>query len=314
MSLSTPFHGIIPPLITPLNADYSLDIPSLEKLLSHVIDGGVHGVFILGTTGESSSLSFAVKNQLIEATCKFVAGRIPILVGITDCSFQESLNLASLAKSAGADAVVAAPPFYMNIGQEELLNYYTRLADEVRLPLILYNMPSHTKIAIEHDTVIQLAKHPNIIGLKDSSGNGVYFQAVCNSLLGQPEFTLMVGPEEMLAETVLLGGHGAVAGGANLYPSLYVKLYEAARDRDFERIQSYQRIVMELSSRLYGYGSYKSSYLRGVKASCAFLGLSKGYLALPLYGFSESEMTEFRKNFDHVKALVEAGGEALHEI
>lgn len=271
-----------------------------------MIEGGVHGVFILGTTGESSSLSFALKKQLIDATCNIIGGRIPVLVGITECSFQESLNLALLAKSSGADAVVAAPPFYMNIGQEELLNYYSRLADEVSLPLILYNMPSHTKIAIEHDTVIQLVKHPNIIGLKDSSGNGVYFQAVCNSLAERPEFTLMVGPEEMLAETVLLGGHGAVAGGANLFPSLYVKLYEAARDRDFEKIQSYQRIVMELSSRLYGFGSYRSSYLRGVKASCAFLGLSQGYLALPLYGFSESEMTEFRKNFDYVKALIQS--------
>ena len=264
----------------------------------------MHGVFILGTTGECSSVSYAVKNQLIEATCKFVAGEIPVLVGITDCAFQESLNLAILAKSSGADAVVAAPPFYMNIGQEELLNYYTRLADEVSLPLILYNMPSHTKIAIEHDTVVQLSKHSNIIGLKDSSGNGVYFQALCNSLRSMPDFTLMVGPEEMLAETVLLGGHGAVAGGANLFPSLYVKLYEASVKRDFEKIQLYQNVVMEVSSKLYGHGNCKSSYLRGVKATCAFLGLSQGYLASPLYGFSESEMVEFRKKFDQVNALV----------
>lgn len=306
MSLPAPLRGIIPPLITPLNADNSLDIQSLEKVLSHVIKGGVHGVFILGTTGESSSLSLAVKNQLIESTCRFIGGRIPVLVGITDCSFQESLNLSVLAKNSGADAVVAAPPFYMNIGQEELLNYYRRLADEVSLPLILYNMPSHTKIGIEHDTVIHLAKHPNVIGLKDSSGNGVYFQAVCNSLVDRTDFTLMVGPEEMLAETVLLGGNGAVAGGANLFPSLYVKLYEAARDQDFEKIKVYQRIVMELSSKLYGFGSYRSSYLRGVKASCAFLGLSKDYLALPLYGFSKSEMIEFRKNFDLIQGLVQA--------
>ncbi len=305
MSLPTPLRGIIPPLISPLNEDSTLDIPSLEKILNHVIHGGVHGVFILGTTGESSSLSYIVKNQLIEATCKFVAGQIPVLVGITDCSFEESLNLAILAKIAGAEAVVAAAPFYMNIGQEELLHYYNRLADEVSLPLILYNMPSHTKIAIAHDTVFELAKHPNIIGLKDSSGNGVYFQALCNSLRSRPDFTLMVGPEEMLAETVLLGGHGGVAGGANLFPSLYVKLYEAAEKRDFEKILMYQKIVMEVSSNLYGFGGYKSSYLKGVKATCAFLGLSQGYLASPLYEFSEKEMTEFRKKFDCVNALVQ---------
>ncbi len=304
MNLPTPLLGIIPPLITPLNSDSSLDVKSLERILSHVMDGGVHGVFILGTTGECSSLSYAVKNQLIEATCKFVAGKIPVLVGITDCAFQESLNLAILAKSSGADAVVAAPPFYMNLGQEELYKYFIQLADEVPLPLFLYNMPSHTKIAIEPDTVIQLAKHPNVIGLKDSSGNGVYFQTLLHELASQVDFTLTVGPEEMMAETMLMGGHGAVAGGANLFPSLYVKLYEASVKRDFEKIQLYQKVVMEVSSKLYGHGNCKSSYLRGVKATCAFLGLSQGYLAYPLYGFSESEMVEFRKKFDQVNSLV----------
>jgi 4-hydroxy-tetrahydrodipicolinate synthase len=273
-------------------------------MLAHIIDGGVHGVFILGTTGECSSLSYAVKNQLIEATCKFVTRQIPVLVGITDCALQESLNLANLAKGLGADAVVAAPPFYMNLGQEELCKYFQLLADQVPLPLFLYNMPSHTKIGIEPETVIELAKHPNIIGLKDSSGNGVYFQTLLNSLSSLVDFTLTVGPEEMLAETMLMGGHGAVAGGANLFPSLYVRLYQAALDRDFEKIQLYQKVVMEVSSKLYGHGNCKSSYLRGVKATCAFLGLSQGYLASPLYGFSESEMTEFRKKFDEVNSLV----------
>lgn len=304
MTLSLPLRGIIPPLITPFNSDSSLDVKSLERMLTHVIEGGVHGVFILGTTGECSSLSHAVKNQLIEATCKFVAGKIPVLVGITDCAFQESKNLANLAKSSGAEAVVAAPPFYMNLGQEELCKYFQQLADEVPLPLFLYNMPSHTKIAIEAETVLQLAKHPNMIGLKDSSGNGVYFQSLLNSLASQVDFTLTVGPEEMMAETMLMGGHGAVAGGANLFPSLYVKLYQAALDRDFEKIQMYQKVVMEVSSKLYGHGNCKSSYLRGVKATCAFLGLSQGYLASPLYEFSESEMIEFKKKFDQVQALV----------
>lgn len=306
MNLRTPLRGIIPPLITPLNADSSLDVKSLERMLSHVIDGGVHGVFILGTTGECSSLSYAVKNQLIELTCKFVARQIPVLVGVTDCALQESLNLANLAKTSGADAAVAAPPFYMNLGQEELCKYFQLLADQVPLPLFLYNMPSHTKIGIEPDTVLELAKHPNIIGLKDSSGNGVYFQTLLNSLASRVDFTLTVGPEEMMAETVLMGGHGAVAGGANLFPSVYFRLYQAALDRDFAKIQVYQKVVMEVSSKLYGHGNCKSSYLRGVKATCAFLGLSQGYLASPLYGFSESEMVEFRKKFDQVHSLVQS--------
>lgn len=300
MNTHQPLRGIVPPMITPLNWDWSLDLNSLQKMLAHVVQGGVHGVFVLGTTGESSSVSMAVKTQLIAATCYLVSGQIPVLVGITDCSFSESLQLAKIAQEAGAFALVAAPPFYMNIGQSELVQYYKKLADEVSLPIFLYNMPSHTKISLEIETVLALSEHPKIVGIKDSSANGAYFQSLLHLLRHKPDFTITVGPEEMLAETVLMGGHGAVAGGANLFPKLYVSLYEAALRKDFEKIQFLQNQVMEVSTQLYTFGNCKSSYLRGVKASCELLGLSEGHLAPPLYLFSEEEYVDFKKRFEHV--------------
>jgi 4-hydroxy-tetrahydrodipicolinate synthase len=300
MNTIQPLRGIVPPLITPLHWDRSLDLKSLQKTLDHVVHGGVHGVFILGTTGESSSLSMEVKTQLITATCSLLSNQIPVLVGITDCSFSESLQLASIAQRSGAFALVAAPPFYMNIGQEELVNYYSQLADQVSLPVFLYNMPSHTKVSLEIETVLALSEHPNIIGIKDSSANGAYFQSLLHLLRHKPHFTITVGPEEMLAETVLMGGHGAVAGGANLFPKLYVSLYEAALRKDFEKIHFLQRQVMEVSTQLYNFGNCKSSYLRGVKASCELLGLSESHLAPPLYSFSKEEYVEFKKRFERV--------------
>lgn len=306
MPLSKPLRGIIPPLITPLNEDFTLDYPSLIKTIDRVISGGVHGIFILGTTGEFSSLSPEVKNELISMTCAKVDGRVPVLVGITVCSFNESLKLAVKAKDSGARAVVAAPPFYMNIDQKELINYYQKLADRVELPLLLYNMPSHTGIDIDISSVKILSDHPNIIGIKDSSGDLKYFESLIDLLDEKPNFTVLVGPEEILVQTMNKGGHGGVAGGANLFPELYVKLYEAILAKDSDRIEALQVTVLFLSQNLYNHGTYKSNYLKGLKASMAFSGLCKGILALPLCAFTDQEKESLRKKYNVVEARVKS--------
>jgi 4-hydroxy-tetrahydrodipicolinate synthase len=299
------FHGIIPPMITPLNPDFSLDIAYTEKLIEHLIDGGVHGIFILGTTGESASLSPDVKTDLIRLTCKKVGGRVPVLVGITDCSFVQSLDLAAIAHESGASALVAAPPFYINIGQEELINYYQKLADAVELPLFLYDMPSHTKINIAVDSAVILSSHPNIIGIKDSSGNPENFKALCQAFKDKPDFKIFVGPEEILAESLEMGGNGGVTGGGNLFPKLYVSLFEAYQSKDLNRVKTLQETILYLSENLYQNGTYKSSYLKGLKASLSFEGLCQGNLALPLYPYSEAEQALLLVKYMLVKKRVE---------
>ena len=304
MSFPKPFRGIIPPMITPLLPDFSLDEKSLPLVIEHMISGGVHGIFILGTTGEFASLSYAVKKNLIQKTCEIVSNRIPVLVGITDCSFQESLNLASIATKSGADIVVATTPFYMNVGQDELVNYFSKLADDVDLPLYLYNMPSHTGITLELESVAALAEHPNIIGIKDSSGDQVYFESLCDRFREDPEFTVLVGPEEILVETMNMGGHGGVTGGANLFPELYVKLFEAIEYQDKEKMQRLNDAVQFLSKNLYSHGTYQSNYLKGLKASMSFEGLCQGNLALPLCSFNEAEKASLKLKFDEVKVAI----------
>lgn len=299
------FQGIIPPMITPLNPDLSLDVPHAEKLIEHLINGGVHGIFILGTTGEFAGLSSDVKSDLIRLTCRQVKGRISVFVGITDCSFVESLDLAANAKESGADALVAAAPFYMNIGQEELIFYYQKLADAVELPLFLYDMPSHTKINIEIETAVHLSAHPNIIGIKDSSGNPENFRALCEAFKENPEFKIFVGPEEILAETLKMGGHGGVTGGANLFPKLYVALYEAFQKKQTETVKKLQDRILFLSKNLYTNGTYRSSYLKGLKAAMAFEGLCQGNFAPPLFPYSESEKAELYEKYLEVKEWVQ---------
>uniref|UniRef100_UPI004047C741 dihydrodipicolinate synthase family protein n=1 Tax=Algoriphagus sp. TaxID=1872435 RepID=UPI004047C741 len=298
------FNGIIPPMITPLKADFSLDINPTERLIEYLIEGGVHGIFILGTTGEFAGLSSAVKRELIQITCQQVKGRVPILVGVTDCSFTESIELAAIAHRSGAEAVVAAPPFYMNIEQEELINYYQKLADIVELPLFLYDMPSHVKINIEVETAVTLSKHPNIIGIKDSSGKIENFQALCEAFRQQPEFKIFVGPEEILAETLLIGGNGGVTGGANLFPELYVALYEAFQKKEYDAVKKFQETILFLSNKLYQHGTYQSSYLKGLKTAMSLEGLCEDNFALPLFPHAFSEKSILSSKLLQVKERV----------
>ena len=130
-SLPLSLRGIIPPMITPLLDNNTLDVTGLEKLIGHILGGGVHGLFILGTTGELSSLNYSLRRELIRQTAKIVNGKVPLLVGITDTALLESIQLAQTAADCGATAVVAAAPYYFNLSQAELIAYYQHLADKL---------------------------------------------------------------------------------------------------------------------------------------------------------------------------------------
>lgn len=292
--------GIIPPVITPIQSQNQLDHEGLERLIEHILLGGVHGIFILGTSGEGPSLSYDLRHEVTERVCSLVGGRVPILVGITDTSFTESIQLSKIAMDVGAEAVVAAPPYYYLPNQSEIINYYQSLADESPLPLFLYNMPSHTKIHFEPETVKTLADHSNIIGFKDSSGDLLYFQNVARLLQNKSEFSMLVGPEEMLMQTMLSGGHGGVNGGANLFPKLYVAMYEATIEKDFERISSLQEIILQISSSLYSVGNSSAKYLQGLKCALNLMGICKDALALPYNSFGDKEKEQIRQSLEQL--------------
>jgi dihydrodipicolinate synthase/N-acetylneuraminate lyase len=294
--LARPLCGIIPPMVTPLLDRDTLDVAGLERLIEHILGGGVHGLFILGTTGETPSLSHRIRHELIERVCAQVHGRVPVLVGITDTSFVESVEIAHKARQVGAQALVLAPPYYFPAGQAELLEYLGHLLRELPLPLFLYNMPNRPQPAFEPKTVRTAADMPGVVGLKDSSASMVYFRQVQHLLEDRPEFTLLMGPEQLLAESVLLGAHGGVCGGANLLPRLYVDLYEAARAKDLARVETLHRVVMRIDSTIYSVGRYGSSFLKGLKCALSCLGICSDFLAEPFHRFRDPEREIIRQH------------------
>ena len=268
-------------MVTPLADADSLDRPGLERLIEHLLAGGIHGLFILGTTGEGPALSYRLRRELIERTCAQVAGRVPVLVCITDPSYEESRSLAAHAKLSRADGVVTAPPFYFPISQNDLFRLVEQLSRQVDLPLYLYNMPSLTKACFTPETVLRASELPNVWGLKDSSGELSYLQSIVTQMKGHPDFTILMGPEDMLLESLQIGAHGGVCGGANLVPKLFVSLYEAARAGEFDKALALQQQARQIGELLYGIGEAESSYLRGLKLGLSLMGICSSTLALP---------------------------------
>lgn len=291
-----PLCGIIPPLVTPLKDNETLDVESLENLIEHLINGGVHGLFILGTTGEEQSLSYHLRQQMIIESARINHGRLPLLVCITDTSIVESIKLANVAAECGADGVVSAPPYYFATGQPELAQFYEELVPQLPLPVYLYNMPSHVKVSFAPDTVARIAKNPQVVGFKDSSANAVYFQSVMYKMQHRQDFAMLVGPEEITGECVLLGGHGGINGGANMFPELYVGMYNAAKAGDLKRVRELQQYIMQISTSIYTVGKHGSSYLKGLKCALSLLGVIKSdFVASPFYKFDEPEREKIRQ-------------------
>lgn len=304
--MKTPLTGIVPPMITPLRARDELDVPGLERLVARILDGGAAGLFVLGTTGEGPSLGYRLRRELIERACRLAAGRVPVLVGITDTAFVESVALARHAADAGAAAVVAAPPYYLPEGQPELLEYLDHLVAELPLPLFLYNMPSLTKVSFEPETVRRAMDNPKIVGLKDSSGNMIYFHRLVGLLRHRPDWSLLVGPEEMLADAVFAGGHGGVSGGANVHPRLYVDLFEAARSGDTARVRELHGRVMQISENLYHVGRHPSAIIKGIKCALALLGVCDDFMAEPFHRFREPERSRIRQILESLQLLAKS--------
>jgi len=283
------FHGIIPPVVTPLRDRDHLDAGGLEKLIEHILAGGVGGLFILGTTGEGPSLSYPLRRELIERVCRQVRHRVPVLVGITDTAFAESVNVARWSAEFGADAVVVAPPYYMPEGQPELQEWLDHLVPELPLPLFLYNMPPLTKVSYELDTVRHALQHQRIIGLKDSSGDLGYFKDVAAIAKARPDWSLFIGPEEKLMDALQMGAQGGVSGGANLFPKIYTGLCQAYAAGDLARAWQLQQLILFVSRSLYRIGKHPSTIIKGIKCSLACLGICDDFMAEPFHRFRADE-------------------------
>jgi 2-dehydro-3-deoxy-D-pentonate aldolase len=280
--------GIIPPMITPLQDADTLDISGLERLIEHMIRGGIHGIFALGTTGEGPCLSYRLRADVIKQVCKFVNGRIPVLVSVTDTASTESIKLSGIAADAGADAVVIGTPYYFTIGQAELIQHIEKLVPQLALPAMLYNIPSFMKTWFEIETLRRLSSIEPILGVKDSCGDMNYFAKLCGLASQRPDWSFFIGPEDKMIASISLGGSGGVNGGANVFPGLYVAAYESAVSGDSLRSERLQKLI-EGFGRIYQIGKYDSRQVKATKCAAAIQGLCGDTMAEPFQSFNPED-------------------------
>ncbi len=285
-------EGIIAAMVTPMTEDERINEAELRAQVNRQIDAGVHGLFCLGTNGESYILSPAEKLEVIRVVIDENRGRLPVYAGTGCVGTKETIELSRKAGALGVTALSVVSPYFAAISQDELYEHYKALAEAVDLPIVLYNMPARTGNNIEYTTVAKLAQISNIVGIKDSSGNFDnilrYLEATDNR-----RFSVLSGNDSLILWTLQAGGAGGIAAMANLFPALMVKIYELWRQGDFAGAKQAQDAIRPIRDCL-KLGNPNTV----VKKAVNLLGYPVGPCRKPFATLSEKAVAEIRKTLD----------------
>jgi 4-hydroxy-tetrahydrodipicolinate synthase len=281
-------HGIIPPVATPMQANEDLDLPRLKWFLDELIGAGVHGVFVLGTNSEFYALDEGEKQEVIATAVAHVRRRVPIYAGTGAEGTREAVRLTKMAEREGADGVSVITPYFVSPSQQEIFDHFRRVAESTSLPVILYNNPGTCGgVKFDVDTVARLAEVPNILGIKDSSGD---MQNTIELVRHVPDrFAVLMGRDTLIYPSLLFGARGAVPATANIAPGLVVEIYEAFRRGDHAAAKAAQLRLTPLRLAL-GLGTPPG----GVKAALTLLGRSLGPSRSPVAPLSPEKQQKMR--------------------
>lgn len=296
-----PYHGVVVPMVTPVTADEKLDEPATRRVIEHLIAGGVHGVFVLGTTGEAASISSKMGQKLVDVTVDQVGGRVVTYAGIGGNCLTDSVDAAEAYFRQGMAAVVAHLPSYYPLSPEEQFKYYTTLADRIPGPLMLYNIPKTTHLSIPVDVIAHLSGHPNIVGVKDSENDRDRLRALMQAVGKRSDFTVFVGVSALSQEALFLGADGTVPSPAHLAPELCVNLYKLAREGDVAGAKVCQAQLNEVAA-LYTENRTLGQSLAALKAALGELSLCGPSMLPPLHALSGAEQASLRRDYRHWKA------------
>ncbi|SHJ50931.1 4-hydroxy-tetrahydrodipicolinate synthase [Tessaracoccus bendigoensis DSM 12906] len=288
------FKGLVPPVITPMHPDGSLDLEGIDRVVDHLIDGGMHGLFILGSSGQVAYLTDAERDAVVTRVVERVAGRVPVQVGAPDFTARRVAEVAWHAQDLGADAVVVSAPVYALNNAAETEQHLRMIAEAVDVPVFAYDVPVrvHSKLGLE--MLIRLGQDGVLAGVKDSSGDDVAFRRLvaANAKAGHP-LELLTGHEVMVDGMLLLGADGAVPGLANVDPAGYRRLWDAAQAGDWATARAEQdRLAQLFEIAFVPQGmSGDAGGIGAFKAAMASLGvMESGAMPAPLQPLSAADV------------------------
>ena len=289
-----PFKGSYVALITPMRPDGAVDEAAFGAFVDWQIQQGTHGVVPVGTTGESPTLSHDEHRRVVEIAVEVAAGRVPVVAGAGSNSTAEAIELTRHAKAAGADAALIVTPYYNKPTQQGMILHYTAIADAVDLPIIIYNIPSRSVVDMGVETMAQLARHRNIVGVKDSTANlarPLHTRRACGA-----GFVQMSGEDHTALAFLAAGGHGCISVTGNIAPRLCSEMHRAWQDGEAERAMSIQDRLLALHDAMFA-----ESNPGPVKYGASLMGHGSGHCRLPLAPVSDTTRAQVRS------AMLDAG-------
>jgi len=271
------FEGVLPAIITPFFRDssMSLDLEGLESNIESLLQRGVHGIVPCGSTGESATLTFEEHETVIAKTVEVVDGRVPVLAGTGSNSTAEAMRLTRSAKDAGADGALIISPYYNKPNRSGLIKHFTKLAD-LDLPIVIYNVPGRTAQNLQPDLVAELAEHPNIVGIKEASGDITQVSRIIEETQDE-DFSVLSGDDAMTLPILAIGGGGVISVAANIVPELMVEMYESFSAGDLAHAQDLHYILSPLMRAM-----FIDTNPIPVKKAVELLGMAAGPVRLPL--------------------------------
>jgi 4-hydroxy-tetrahydrodipicolinate synthase len=306
VSATFKLSGIIPPVCTPFTEQHEIDVPSLETLIDFQLDAGVHGLFMLGSTSETATLTYSQRVTVLETAVAKAKGRAPIMAGTMDTATERVLEHARAAKAAGVDALVVTSPFYIRPSQSEIIEHFRIIKQDVGLPIMAYDIPSAVHSKLARETVLTLADEGTIIGIKDSSGDESNFRGLLIEAKSRPNFAVFTGSELIIDGLLMAGATGSVPGICNVDPHGFVKIYNAVRSGDLATATAEQDRIYKLFSIIHcaepGRMGPTAGALGGFKTALMLRGIiATNVPGRPMTRLNDAEVARVRK-------IVEAAG------
>lgn len=299
-------EGIIVPLLTPVDANEDIQFEQLAKLVEHVIEGGVDGIFVMGTSGEVGRFTMEERMQIIRAVAEQVNGRVAVYAGVSDCGTRMVKKHITNAYLAGADAVVSTLPYYFPTTHEmEMVDFFRDIADFSPLPVIVYNIPVAVGVSIPCRVIDQLYTHPNIVAIKDSSADAVLLEKMLVRYQSET-FSVLVGDESLLQFGFEKGVDGCIPSLANPFPRVLAALYRAAEDGDKERLAKMCGVVNQFNQ----FNKYCDSWMSPNiwrKTALSMMGVMDDYFTTPYEPVSEAGKAKVAQRVEAYQAMVAAG-------
>jgi 4-hydroxy-tetrahydrodipicolinate synthase len=288
--------GIIPAMVTPLDDQEELDEMALRRLVNFLIEGGVHGLFPVGSQGEFYAFSPEEKRRVWEIVVDEAAGRVPVYGGTGAVTTRQVIELNHIAEEAGVDAVSVVTPYFIQPSEAELYDHFVAIAEATSLPVLLYNNPGRTGIKLSAGLVARLSEHPNIVGIKDSSGD----LTLTIEMMRQTgeDFAVLMGRDSLIYAGLQHGIKGAIAATANVVPALVVEIYEAFLEGDMARSLAAQEKLLPLRLA-FGLGSFPVV----VKDAMNIIGVPAGPARRPLQSLTEVAREKLRDVLEQVGAI-----------